>query len=450
MSKGPTSTPRDGSRKEVFREHAQRDQGCAVRSYHKGEEESHVRGLGPADRRPLSARLLEYELEVVVVIALLALLLGLGCTAAFVYLQIPPTYEGRDYDLFATQIVDAEGCQAELGLTAHKPPVDPFFLAGLYALLGKRWFGPIVGILATLGGSTFPLLVYVGRILYPETASTLLFFLLLFLALRLPTSDPRSTKWRSPVQCGALPGLTARSRPNVSVLLPALGIRPLLHIGWRPRARIVAVVLLSANLAVLPWIVRNYPVFSQLVIVSTEGGIAPWQVNNAHSAGGRTLAGRSVWSRPDYPASDSYGDSELSGPESSSKLLAKSLRWIREPLADFVSLIRRKVMQTGSLITFTTQSDRTAHHLTRLILLPHLLFLALGAFGPFAVLGKWRLAFPLFAIPLLTSVQAATFFGGTRYVISMRPSWVPFAAAGAEKLASRFVPLSSLRNADLG
>lgn len=413
--------------------------------------------------RLLGIKITRSPRALLVAIFLLAFLMRVGYIALFVGFDSPPTYDGMSYDIFAAQLARGEGYHTGYGPTAHKPPLYPLFLAGIYALLGignyiairmiqaiigalstliiyllgKRMFGQTIGILASVGASVYPLFVYMTGELYPETLFIFLFSLLLFLAFQVSTSRPTGIDSWSNALYGILFGLTTLSRPNVLIFLPVLVIWPFLNLNVKTAARTMALVLSVTMLVVLPWTIRNYVVFGEFVFLSTEGGVALWQGNNALSAGGGTLANESVWPNSDYPDRGFYGWSDLTEPESDRKFFGEGLRWIREHPRAFVSLIPQKILRAWSPISFTTQSGRTAHPLVRVILFPYLLFLLVVLYGSLTALQSWRVIFPLYTIPVLTSLQAAIFFGGTRYSIPMAPALILFAAVGIESLVRR-------------
>jgi 4-amino-4-deoxy-L-arabinose transferase-like glycosyltransferase len=306
--------------------------------------------------------------------------------------------------------------------------------------LAKQMFGRVSGVLAGIGASFYPIFVLMTGELYPETLFLFLLSLLLLFTFQVSTSRSTSIDSRSIVLCGILFGLATLSRANVLIFLPTLVAWPFLNLDMRTAARTVALIIVVAVLVVLPWTIRNYLVFHEFVFLTTEGGVTFWQGNNALSAGGGTLADESVWPGSDYPDRGFYGWSDLTEPESDHKFFTEGWRWIRaHPLA-FISLIPRKILRLWSPISFTTQSGRTAHPLTNLVLFPYSVFLILVLYGSFAALRSWRVIFPLYAMPVFASLNAAIFFGGTRYAIPMAPALIIFAAVGIESLARRLLP----------
>jgi 4-amino-4-deoxy-L-arabinose transferase-like glycosyltransferase len=302
-------------------------------------------------------------------------------------------------------------------------------------LLGKRMLGQTTGILAGLGIAAYPLLVYMSGEVYPETLFVFLLSLILFSAFRVSTPRPEGIDSRSIVLSGMLLGLTTLCRSNLLTLFPVLTIWPFLNLGVKAALRVVVLMFFVTGLVILPWTIRNYVIFGEFVPLSTQGGGALWQGNNALSAGGGTLANQDTWPNADYPDRGWYGWSGLTEPESSRKFAREAKRWIRENPLSFVALIPQKILRAWSPVSFTTQSSRTAHPLTKIILFPYIPFLLLALYGSLTVFKSWRVILPLYTMPALVTLQAAIYFGGTRYSILMAPALIIFAAAGIESLA---------------
>lgn len=112
--------------------------------------------------------------------------------------------------------------------------------------------------------------------------------------------------------------------------------------------------------------------------------------------------------------------------------------WIVQQLPD-AALVPRKVLRAWSPISFTTQSGRTAHPLVKVMLVPYSLFLLLVAYGAVVAFKPWHATFPLYAMPLRTTLQAAIFFGDTCYSIPIAPALILLAAVGIERLAQHLL-----------
>lgn len=191
-----------------------------------------------------------------------------------------------------------------------RPPGYPYFIAGVYGLLGTGPLGIRVVQLA-LGLLSVWLAYLLGRRIYDERAGLvaallaatcwapifyegdlleppLLIPLLLLLALVLHTWSQRGGWWRA-LLAGALLGLLALVRPNALLLVPALAVWMLWCCvrggGWR-RAIVPGVALVVGALAALaPATIRNYVVARDFVPISANGAINLYIGNNPEADG---------------------------------------------------------------------------------------------------------------------------------------------------------------------
>ena len=76
---------------------------------------------------------------------------------------------------------------------------------------------------------------------------------------------------------GAAFGAAALARPVGLYAAPLLGIWAYLELRQlRPALRATALLALGCALVILPWTIRNYAVYHQLVLVDTNGGVSFW------------------------------------------------------------------------------------------------------------------------------------------------------------------------------
>jgi hypothetical protein len=174
-------------------------------------------------------------------------------------------------------------------------------------------------------------------------ASELLFMMLVLLALERWSHPALGTLSRG-LSGGVLLGIATLVRP-IALPLPlifaasslvARGERGL-AIGWR-RELVATVVASIAMLAVIsPWAWRNYELYGELVLVSTNGGITFWMGNTPGTNGAYAEV-------PDWAL-------KLRDNERSRALSAEALQYIAaEPLA-FVLRTFRKVIPLYSYVT---------------------------------------------------------------------------------------------------
>lgn len=169
----------------------------------------------------------------------------------------------------------------------------------LIFLTAERIFGRRIGLLSGIAVALFWTIVYYSLSIVDAAVSTLLYTLMLYVAVRV--SNERWWKW--PV-CGVVMGLGALSRPSVLAFAPLLAImvfivmwrdaagepRPKLRDLWRRpglgRGLVGTIALTAGCLAVvLPVTVRNYVVGGEWVLIGAYGGQNLWIANSPRSDG---------------------------------------------------------------------------------------------------------------------------------------------------------------------
>jgi 4-amino-4-deoxy-L-arabinose transferase-like glycosyltransferase len=141
-------------------------------------------------------------------------------------------------------------------------------------LLGRRLGGPVVGVVAALPLSFYPILVeYNGMFMTEPLAVTGLTASVL--ALLWAGDQRRARAWLVP---GLLLGFTALVRPEYLVFGAVFAILALVRAwrdsGPRPGLAAAALVVVAFAVPILPWTIRNLIVLDRLVPLSTGGGKA--------------------------------------------------------------------------------------------------------------------------------------------------------------------------------
>ncbi|MCC5869649.1 MAG: glycosyltransferase family 39 protein [Gammaproteobacteria bacterium] len=151
--------------------------------------------------------------------------------------------------------------------------------------LGSRFFGHRVGLCAGLVMALWPTLV-----LYPTVyASEIPFLFFSMLALDLWTSSRRPRLGLALVT-GLCLGMAALIRP-VALLLPFIFLPGLLLQAYPDRDGLkrvaLSLVLAAVGMAIViaPWTARNFALFGETVLISTNGGITLWMGNNPDTDG---------------------------------------------------------------------------------------------------------------------------------------------------------------------
>jgi 4-amino-4-deoxy-L-arabinose transferase-like glycosyltransferase len=252
----------------------------------------------------VSKRRFKIALAVVLGVALLARV------AVAEHYSIRPVTDAKDYDRHAVSLADGRGYPGAnrytggSGASAWRPPLYPYFLAGVYSITGttsdapKRWeWGRLTQ--AFLGVATVALIALIalrlwGRVesivsgglaaVYPPllTAGSALLteplFLTLMLGGILAILQYRQVdrRWRWLVLAGVCAGLCSLCRTNGVLVIAALAagawiVRPLLS-----RRGLVgpAVGVVTGLAVVAPWTIRNAAELHSFVPLTTQNGFA--------------------------------------------------------------------------------------------------------------------------------------------------------------------------------
>ncbi len=150
--------------------------------------------------------------------------------------------------------------------------------------LGSRWFNRAVGIVAGLLVGLWPVLIEYTTIVASEMlfAVALLGILSLFDEI---CSNERHFKLLS-VVLGALIGFATLLRPT-AILFPAL-LALVFYVQKRkiiPSLKLISITTVLMLIILMPWSVRNYALFGELVLTSTSGGANLWMGNNPTTTG---------------------------------------------------------------------------------------------------------------------------------------------------------------------
>lgn len=221
--------------------------------------------------------------------------------------------------------------------TAFFMPLYPLFLAGIFAVLGNGFFparlvqmmlsallpligfhlgqravGRETGLAAALLVAVHPYFIYYAGLLVTQTLFVVLLGLAssVYYALRRRPSAGRATL------LGLLLGLSFLTRTFTATFLPLLLLAMIAELGfarWFPgtgaagdgrrplvRAAGLALVTVAVFTAVAtPWVIRNYGLFHELVILPTKGGRNLWEYNNQKFSTEFEMA-ENAWTRERY------------------------------------------------------------------------------------------------------------------------------------------------------
>jgi 4-amino-4-deoxy-L-arabinose transferase-like glycosyltransferase len=214
----------------------------------------------------------------------------------------PPWSGGGDapvYVLLAQNVASGHGFTYALVPTAFRPPLLPYVLAGLMRAFGGNWliafrwiqflaglgsvyfiyllslkmFGEKASEAVLLVGLFFPTLIYTtGEVLTECFAAFFVSMFLVFFAGHMAKPDRKSS-----IGMGVTTSLAALTRFNLAALiLPAAcaAVARRDSPGWFGRLVLVGAVSLSV---MSPWLIRNWVVFGDPVLLGTTSGYTALQ-----------------------------------------------------------------------------------------------------------------------------------------------------------------------------
>ena len=199
----------------------------------------------------------------------------------------------RVYAQLAQRLAQGQGfVNDDLQPTAARPPGYPFALSLVFrihesvraakvmnavALGATAWLVVLIVNSVAPAGRTFvpllilgyPLFIYTGSLLYPQTLGALLFVLAIYLILRHPAS------WAAGLACGAIAGALVLAIPAFALVFAAVfGLLLIRNLAGRTTSRgFLLAFALAAVLAAGPWVVRSSRLFDRFVFISTNSGI---------------------------------------------------------------------------------------------------------------------------------------------------------------------------------
>ncbi len=197
--------------------------------------------------------------------------------------------------------------------SAYLSPVYPIVLAGLIRGFGEHRLAPIIALHAVLGALTCVALVRLGRSLLSEKLargigwvgafyplliyqacdiwdhSLFTFLLLLWVIVFLRTvREGRRTLW---LGLGLVGGIVFLVRPVGLPILLLMWVWALAK-GTRRRGTGSVLLIVGFVAAVAPWVVRNWRVMGEPLLLPTKGGRNLWEFNNAR------FSSYFLWSEP--------------------------------------------------------------------------------------------------------------------------------------------------------
>jgi len=189
-----------------------------------------------------------------------------------------------DYSQAAVNLIT----HGELGQDYNRPPGYPVFLAAIYeflgqsilavrmvesltgallavviGMIGKRIGGEILGAIAGMLWSIYPLGIFIVGVVYPTNLLTVL------LVCGLLCFFPHSEKELSPKRvflAGIVWGLAALTIPVVIATAGAVSIWIICYNRKKP-VKLVGLLALGLALTVIPWMIRDLYVYDRLILI---------------------------------------------------------------------------------------------------------------------------------------------------------------------------------------
>lgn len=210
--------------------------------------------------------------------------------------------------------------------------------------IGYRVFGETVAICAGWLWAIHPASIYFSVLWIWETSLSAFLLSLVFLLTLEMAEDDRLLSWLGYGVLWAIAGLT---NPAMLAWLPFSGcwIAYQLH---RRGKRFLAPVLLGAFtfwIALMPWLIRNYVVFHQPILIRSDFGVELRGGNNSYSAG--------LWVRSYHPGNNRILQAQYKsmGEVPFVSLQGRMARqWIVENPGEFLRLTGRRVVYFWTLI----------------------------------------------------------------------------------------------------
>ncbi|MEY3284648.1 MAG: hypothetical protein RIR86_2661 [Acidobacteriota bacterium] len=274
----------------------------------------------------------------------IGLLLRLGWALIF---NAPPRSDFAIYFDLARGLVERGAYGGNGSYQAYWPPGLPLFLAPFLAIGGPPHWVPLLAnlflttltIILTAGlpnpraGRVAPLLVAIwpSNVMSAGLASKeqLLLPLVTALVLTFVRGLSGGRSWHL-LLTGGLIGCATLTQPSFILLPAVLGLAEVAATGsLRVPLRHGLVVVFGVALVLAPWIWRNYRIFGELVMVSTNGGDVLYRANNPLATGTYTERGEV----------DLQGMAELERNRRGGELARE---WIRNHPRQFLHLAFRK------------------------------------------------------------------------------------------------------------
>lgn len=351
---------------------------------------------------------------------LAAIITGVGLRAAWaLVVPVIPVSDSAAYDAFARTLSEhgVFGWIKEEPF-AFWPPGTTFLHGALYWLFGQSYAALVSANIAISAGIIWTSARVADRLFCPRAAvatawvialwptliiyvtiiaSELLFVLLITAALDAWTIQ-KSPRPSTAVLAGALLGAAALVRP-LALLLPLIyGLawavtKSESSVHLRQHLASVGVALVAMACIVAPWTYRNYQLYGELVLISTNGGITFWMGHTPGTDGSYMYVPEDV--------------SHLRDNEQEKVLKARAWTYIREAPGEFLLRTVRKFVKLYSNesigVVWNAPGIGKAFGNHAIVPMKRATQISWGLLFVFALIGAWSLARELGSRALLFS-----------------------------------------------
>jgi len=363
--------------------------------------------------------------------------------------QSPLLGDAASYDRIAKSLMAGTGfVDSSSQPEAFWPPLYPAFLALLYSLAGYSL--EIARMVQALLGSVVPVAAYfisvrlfsrrvawlsaIGLIFYPHLVyfNTWLIAESLFMALMVIALWAIGPVVEKPVVvrialAGVLFGLAALTKPFMLFVMPFLALWLFLASNERLSRRFLAVAVLAFVTAavILPWTIRNYRLYDQVVLISTNGGYTFLGANNPNAWGGHDEG---------FPPSIP----ELNTAEMEDIYYEEAFQWIRDNPEGFAKLLIPKYRRLFSPLSVASFKEDFVIPGRSLVYIVYTSFLIIALYGAIRASSQWKRVGFLYTPVAGVLVSAGLYYGDVRYTLPMVPSLVIFAAFAINSIYARY------------
>jgi 4-amino-4-deoxy-L-arabinose transferase-like glycosyltransferase len=409
---------------------------------------------GDATSPPSSARINTPHLLLAVIIFGIALRLMLAYVLGDRAEPVSGATDQVSYDMLAQRVVAGRGfsfptawypfTQADKA-TAHWSYLYTLYLAGIYEVvghhplvarvaqallsglgtwltfvIGRRLFSPWAGLAAAALHASYAYLVFFNVALMTQTFYIIALLAVLALVLRM-RSESVVRDW---VLLGFLIGIGTLLRQTLLLFTPVL----LAWLVWARTGRLgwrgPATTLMVVAALILPWTIRNYLAFGDVLLLNSNGGFFFYSSNHPNQG---------VDFDPNYVAPIPARLADLPEPALDRALYREAAAFIVSDPLRFIRLSLSRVPEQFWLLP--SRQSSTSSNLARLC--SFTLYLPFMVAGLLLSFRKWRECLPLYLYVGFDTTLHLISWSAPRYRLPSDAIMIVFAGLAVEKLAAR-------------